>query len=134
MTTYYVHPAHRMARRLSRMSDMDRVAVHVPINVTVADDVFTIAAMIPGVSADDVKIEILEDVVTINGEFSSEDSEETKYLLNELPKGNFSRRLRLPVLLDASSAEAEVKNGFLTLRVAQAEESKAKQIAVKTKK
>ena len=37
-------------------------------------------------------------------------------------------------MLDASSAEAEVKNGLLVLRVGQAEESKAKQITVKAKK
>ena len=134
MTTYYVHPAHRMARRMSQMAEMNTADVHIPVNVSTADDVFTITAMIPGVSPDDVKIEVLEDVVTISGEFGSEDSKEIKCLLNELPTGKFSRRLRLPVLLDANSAEAEVKNGLLTLRVPQAEESKAKQIAVKTKK
>jgi HSP20 family molecular chaperone IbpA len=36
-------------------------------------------------------------------------------------------------MLDASGAEAEVKNGVLNLRVSQAEETKAKQIKVKTK-
>ena len=134
MTTYYVHPARRMARRFARMAEMDKVDVHIPVNVTVEGDVYNLSAMIPGISADEVKIEILEDVVTISGEFPSEESEETKYLLRELPKGSFNRRLRLPVMLDSTSAEAEVKDGLLVLRVAQAEETKAKQITVKTKK
>lgn len=123
-----------MARRYPRMEEMKRADVHIPVNVTVENDVYTLSAMVPGVSAEDVKIEILEDVVTISGEFASEASEEIKYLLRELPKGSFMRRLRLPVMLDATGAEAEVKNGLLIVRVPQAEETKAKQIAVKTKK
>jgi HSP20 family protein len=133
MKTYYMNPAYRMARRRAHMAEKARTDVHIPVNVTAVDDVYTLTAMIPGISADDVKIEILEDVVTISGDFSGEENEEIKYLLRELPAGHFSRRLRLPVLLDAASAEAEVKNGILNLRVAQAEESKAKQIKVKTK-
>ena len=133
MKTYYINPAYRMARRFAHQADMERTDVHIPVNVTVADDVYTLTAMVPGISPDDVKIEILEDVVTISGEFSGEENEEIKYLLREIPTGRFSRQMRLPVLLDASGAEAEVKNGILNLRVPQAEESKAKQIKVKTK-
>lgn len=134
MNTYYVHPAYRMARRFRQMADMDRVDVHIPVNVSVEDDIYTLSAIIPGIAAEDVSIEILEDVVTISGEFNREENEEVKYLLNELPTGKFTRRLRLPVLLDASSAAAEVKDGILVLKVAQAEETKAKQITVKAKK
>jgi HSP20 family protein len=128
-----MNPAYRMARRRAHLADAERTEVHIPVNVTSANDVYTLTAMIPGISADDVKIEILEDVVTISGEFPGEENEEIKYLLRELPTGHFSRRLRLPVMLDASGAEAEVKNGVLNLRVPQAEETKAKQIKVKTK-
>jgi HSP20 family protein len=133
MKTYYMNPAYRMARRRAHLAEMERTEVHIPVNVTAMDDVYTLTAMLPGISADDVKIEVLEDVVTISGEFSGEENAENKYLLREIPTGRFSRRLRLPVLLDAAGAEAEVKNGILNLRVPQAEESKAKQIKVKTK-
>lgn len=133
MKTYYMNPAYRMARNRARLADAERTEVHIPVNVTVADDVYTLSAMVPGISADDVKIEILEDVITISGEFPIVENEEIKYLLREVPTGRFSRRLRLPVLLDAAGAEAEVNNGVLNLRVPQAEESKAKQIKVKTK-
>ena len=115
---------------------MENTQVHIPVNVSFDGDAYIISAMVPGVSASDVKIEVLEDVVTISGEFPIdpvEENEEIKYLLSELPKGEFTRRLRLPVTLDAAGAEAEVKNGVLNLRVLQAEESKAKQIKVKTK-
>ena len=133
MTNYYVHPAHRMARRLARTGTMENNQVHIPVNVSFDGDAYLISAMVPGISASDVKIEVLEDIVTISGEFPSEENEDIKSLLSELPTGSFSRRLRMPVTLDAAGAEAEVKNGMLSLRVLQAEESKAKQIKVKTK-
>jgi HSP20 family protein len=122
-----------MARRFARAAASEQNQVHIPVNVSLDGDAYIITAMIPGISPEDVKIEVLEDVVTLRGDFSSEENEDIKYLLRELPKGSFSRRLRLPVTLDASGAEAEIKNGVLSLRVLQAEESKAKQIKVKTK-
>ncbi|MEN8241986.1 MAG: Hsp20/alpha crystallin family protein [Chloroflexota bacterium] len=133
MTNYYVHPAHRMARRLARTAASEHNHVHIPVNVRFDGEAYLITAMVPGVSPADVKIEVLEDIVTLSGEFPVEQNEDTKSLLDELPSGQFSRRLRLPVTLDASGADAEIKNGMLSLRVLQAEESKAKQIKVKTK-
>lgn len=133
MTNYYVHPAHRMARRLARNTAPTNNHVHIPVDVRFEDEAYLITAMVPGVAPADVKIEVLEDVVTISGEFPVAENEDSKSLLSELPSGHFSRRLRLPVILDASGAEAEVKNGLLNFRVLQAEETKAKQIKVKTK-
>jgi len=133
MNNYYVHPAHRMARRMARTAASEHNQVHIPVNVSFDGEAYLITAMVPGVAPADVKIEVLEDIVTISGEFPVEQNEDTKHLLNELPSGEFSRRLRMPVILDASGAEADVKDGMLSLRVLQAEESKAKQIKVKTK-
>ena len=52
---------------------------------------------------------------------------------SEIPTGSFARSMRLPSLLNAAGAEAEVINGVLKLRVPKAEEAKAKQIKVKVK-
>lgn len=133
MMTRYITPRRRMARRYAPAIDARRFEVHIPVDVTVEDEAFTITAFVPGVSAEDVKIEVLDDLVTISGDFPAEEGEDTRYLLRERPSGSFSRSLRLPVTLDASGAEAEVKDGILNLRVPQAEESKAKQIKVKVK-
>jgi HSP20 family protein len=94
-------------------------------------DDYIITALLPGISAEDLNIEVLENTVSISGEFSVDGDEETRYLLQERPSGKFSRTLRLPVLLDDKGAEAEVKDGILRLRIPQAEEAKAKLIKVK---
>jgi HSP20 family protein len=122
-----------MARRFAHMSESYRPDVHIPVDVIVEGEEYLIKAFVPGVTAEDVKIEILENVVSISGEFTSDADEDTSYMLREVPSGDFSRKLRLPKLLDASGAEAEVKDGILNLRVPLAEEAKAKQIKVKVK-
>ena len=129
MLRYYVSPRRRFARAIedSRCAD-----VHIPVDVVADDDGYTLTAYVPGVKAEDVKIEVLEDVISISGEFPTVD-EEANYLLKERPTGEFSRKLRMPTTLDASKAEAEVVNGVLNLRVAKAEEAKAKQIKIKAK-
>ena len=132
MVTYYISPSRAMARKVRE--DAASPSVYIPMDVAVIGDDYLITAMIPGVKAEELQIEILEDVVSVKGEFAkAEDVEEIKYLRRELPSGSFARSLRLPTSLNAAKAEAEVVNGVLNLRVPKAEEAKAKQIKVKTK-
>jgi len=133
MLTYYVNPRRRLARRLAQLNDSRHPDVYVPVDVIVDGDDYLITAFLPGVSAEDVNIEVLEDTISISGDFAVEENEDAEYLLRERPTGRFSRKLRLPLLLDTAGAEAEVKDGVLNLRVPQAEETKAKQIKVKVK-
>ena len=132
MTTYYVSPRSRMLRRYREL-DAQRPDVQIPMDVIADGDDFLMVAYVPGVNAENLQIEVLEDVVTIKGEFVSDLDEEAKVLRREIPTGKFSRSMRLPSQLNASDAVAEVVNGVLTLRVPKAEEAKAKQIKVKVK-
>ncbi len=134
MLTYYVNPRRRLARRLAQLNDSRHPDVYVPVDVIVDGDDYLISAFLPGVSAEDVNIEVIEDTVSISGEFSAEENEDVRYLLQERPNGRFHRKLRLPGLLEAADSEAEVKDGVLSLRVPKAEESKAKKIKVKENK
>ena len=84
MTTYYVNPRSRMLRRYREM-DAQRPAVQIPLDVIAESDDFLLVAYVPGVNADDLQIEILENVVTIKGEFLSDLAEDAKMLRNEIP-------------------------------------------------
>jgi len=84
-------------------------------------------------------IPLLDGVVTIEGEFKTDDNE---YLMRELPHGSFSRSLRLPALqaqaglpapVDAEKAEAKITDGVLTLRLPKAESARPKTIRVAAK-
>jgi len=100
------------------------------VNIREEDDAYVLSALVPGLNADELNIQILDDVVRIEGEYKQD---ENQYLMQELPHGSFSRALRLPALVDANSVEAKIADGVLTLTLPKAESAKPKKIQVKVK-
>ena len=98
-----------------------------PVNIREEDAAYVLTAFVPGLSADELNIQILDDALSIEGEYKHEESE---YVLNELPAGAFRRTLRLASELDADKAEAKIDNGLLTLRLPKAESARPKVIKV----
>ena len=140
MMTMYVSPYRRLARMRNAMNHMveEDLAETEPreremllaVDVHARDEDYVISALIPGLEADDIDIEVLNNTVSIRGEFKQPDKGDAKYLLCELPAGRFSRVITLPTALDISKAEATLKNGVFTLRVPKAEEHRPKVIKV----
>ena len=130
LQTYpYNHIQQRPRRRFARRwVENDQHTLN--INVREDDDVFVLSALVPGLKADDLNIQILDDVVRIEGEYRLD---ENQYLMQELPHGSFSRTLRLPVAINADSVEAKIKDGVLTLTLPKAESSKPKRISIKSR-
>jgi HSP20 family protein len=75
-------------------------------------------ADLPGLTKDDVEIEVKDGVLSISGERKSEhhDSGEGFYRI-ERAFGRFSRSLDLPAGIDAASVAAEFDNGVLEVRI-----------------
>jgi len=88
---------------------------------------------LPGVSAEDLDIQIVNEVVTISGEVKLERDARTEYLLAELPAGRFHRVVSLPAPLDSEKVEASLESGILTLNIPKVEEAKPKSIKVTQK-
>lgn len=103
-----------------------------PIEVRADDEAYLITAEVPGMAAEDLQVEVLEDLVILRGEFKPDGAGEA--LINELDRsGGFYRRIRLPEAIDAEAIEAKVENGLLTVRVPKGEEARPKKIEVKAK-
>ena len=131
MATLYMTPTFRRAVRWYQPVGFNGGS-RLPVDVHADDEAYTITAAVPGLKAEDVHVEILDDVVTLRGQIGAKDEAERNYLLRELSLGEFNRSLRLPDPLDASKAEATVENGMLTLRIPKSEEARPKVIPVKT--
>jgi HSP20 family protein len=137
--TVYISPYRRLATLRQAMDRMleENMAETAPaeremtlaLDVTAQEEGYTFRALVPGLEADDLAIEILNNTVSIRGEFKTEESE-AQYLTCELPNGRFSRTVTLPVALDPSKAEADLKNGVLTLYVPKAEAHRPKSIKI----
>jgi HSP20 family protein len=100
------------------------------VDVCAEEEAYTIKALVPGLEADDINIEILNNTIALRGEFESTDIENVKYLNCELPSGKFRRVITLPTELDSAKSEANIKNGVLVLRVPKAEVDRPKTIKI----
>jgi HSP20 family protein len=124
MTLYIQpYPFRRMARRWAEQPRENSLNV----NVREQDDAYILSALVPGLQAEDLNIQVLENVVSIEGEYKAE---ETEFLLNELPNGSFRRTLRLPTEVEADKVEAKIADGVLTLSLPKAESARPKKIKI----
>jgi HSP20 family protein len=129
--TFYLHPYSyaRPSRRLARRWAENQEQT-LGINVREEDDAYILSALVPGLKSEDLNIQVLEDVLRIEGEYKAD---ENAYLVRELPNGAFTRTLRLPSAIEADSVEAHIADGVLTLRLPKAESARPKKIQVKVK-
>ncbi|HEY5672018.1 MAG TPA: Hsp20/alpha crystallin family protein [Anaerolineales bacterium] len=138
--TFYISPYRRMATLRNMMNRMFEESLDetpngeremmLAVDVKAEDEAYDIVALVPGLEPEDINIEIINNTVTLRGEFKSVSDEDGKSLVNELPAGRFRRVITLPVALDSSKTEASIKNGVLHLRVPKAEAHRPKSIKV----
>jgi HSP20 family protein len=81
-----------------------------------------VKAEMPGLSKDDIEVNISDDVITISGEKKSEEKIEKKdYFRLERSHGSFSRSLTLPTEIQTDKAKAAFKDGVLEVRIPKSE-------------
>lgn len=117
MTFYLTSPRYFTRRWAVRPEEMTPV-YSLPMDVRDDGEAYTLTAYVPGLKAEDLTIQVLDDTISVEGEYSQHEGEA---LVRELPSGSFRRSLRLPFALDAQKAEASIEHGVLTLRVPRAE-------------
>ena len=117
------YPFRRMLRRVASEPQPRALGV----NVREEEDAYILSALVPGLKAEDLNIQVLENVVSIEGEYKDE---EASFLMNELPRGAFRRSLRMPAEIDSEKVEARIADGILTLTLPKAESARPKKIQV----
>jgi HSP20 family protein len=94
-------------------------------------DHLVLRADLPGMSEDDVDIEIKDGVLTVSGERKAEHEEKGEgFHRVERSFGSFSRSLSLPDGVDAGRIEANFADGVLEVRVPKPEESKPTRVQI----
>ena len=93
-----------------------------------------VKAALPGLKADEVQINVSNDVLTLKGEMKHEEEKKDKsWHIREHRWGAFERSIRLPTGVIADRAKADFDNGILTITLPKSEDVKPKTITVKTK-
>lgn len=106
----------------------------VAVDMYETDDHLVIKATVPGIKPEDIDVTVTGDLLTVKGEFKSEEkTEKRNYLRQERRYGSFCRQISLPTGVDTNKAKATFENGLLTLELPKAESVKAKSIKVVAK-
>ena len=92
---------------------------------------FVLKAELPGVKREDINLTFENNVLTVRGErqFGDEVKRENYHRI-ERHYGAFSRSFTVPPTIDSSRIAASFKDGVLTIRMAQRDEARPKQIEV----
>lgn len=102
-----------------------------PVDVEETSDHILLTAELPGMSREDIDIELEDGVLTIQGEKKEEAKDEgAQGLLYERRWGSFTRRFTLPRAVDPGNITASYENGILSIRVPKAEEAKGRKIEI----
>jgi len=103
------------------------------VDVSESDTDIMITVELPGVKAQDVKVNITKEYVSISGE---KKAEEQNHKLHRVERsfGKFSRSWSLPDTIDTEKAEARFKDGIMTVKLPKFTElpRQAKELPIKT--
>jgi len=92
---------------------------------------YVLRADLPGLSEEDVKIELEDNVLTISGERKAEHEERKEgYYRVERASGSFARSLTLPEGVDPAGVSANFDRGVLEVRIPKPEERKPRKVAI----
>ena len=102
--------------------------------VDVAEDAkaYSVAIELPGVKAEDLKVEIDGHRLTVKGEKRVETEDKTDRVHRfERRFGSFERVFTVPEAVDSSAIEAKVADGVLTLTLPKSEKAQPRSISIK---
>lgn len=106
------------------------VALLPPVDVIEDGTGITLRADLPGVSKDNLKLQVEAETLTIEGEvsFAIPEGMEANYV--EVSQPRYRRVFTLSKELDTGKVSAELKNGVLTLRIPKAERAQPRRIDI----
>jgi HSP20 family protein len=105
------------------------------VDVFEEKDAIRITAEVPGVKADDVRISLENNVLTLRGEKKQTTEERTERVHRyERCYGAFERSFTVPTTIDADHITAAYEDGVLTVSLPKVERAKPRQISVAVQK
>ena len=95
------------------------------------EDSFVLRADLPGMSEEDIAIEVEDNVLTVSGERKTEAEEQREgFYRVERAFGSFRRSLTLPEGVDPKAVQAAFDKGVLEVRIPKPEERKPRRIEI----
>lgn len=118
----------------SRLPEQTRPGpVYTPaVDIFEHESAITVLADMPGVRAQDLDIDLRENVLTLTGRVSPPDATGQSFVLREYEPGTFFRQFTLGSAIEQTKIDAKLTDGVLRLELPKAEKARPRQIAVRT--
>lgn len=122
----------RLRRLSEEIEGSEAVTAWKPaVDLVETEDEYRLDAELPGMSADDIDVEVQEGDLVIRGEKESEEEGEGRdYRFTERSYGEFYRRFSLPTSVDAGAISARFESGVLTVRIPKKEQEAGRKIEI----
>ncbi|MBN1907131.1 MAG: Hsp20/alpha crystallin family protein [Deltaproteobacteria bacterium] len=91
----------------------------------------TLLADMPGVKAEDLNIDLKENILTLDGDVKKPEGQNELELFTEYRTGKYYRQFNLSEIIDQSKIEAKMTDGVLRLTLPKVEAAKPRKIAIK---
>ena len=92
----------------------------------------TVFADMPGVKAQDLKVDLRESVLTLTAQVTPPETAREADVLREYESGTFFRQFSLSETIDQAKIDAQLNNGVLRLELPKVERARPRQITVRT--
>ena len=102
------------------------------VDIFETDRELTLLADLPGVKAENLTIDLRENILTLTGEVEPFESDNEKDILVEYETGKYYRQFSLSNVIDQSKINANLTDGVLRLTLPKVEEAKPRKIEVRT--
>ena len=108
-------------------------AVYSPsVDIFENENSITVLADMPGVKAQDLKIDLRESVLTLTAHVTRPDGAKESDVLREYQSGTFFRQFTLSEAIDQTKIDAQLTNGVLRLELPKVEKARPRQITIRT--
>ena len=101
------------------------------VDIYEKDTDIVLMADMPGVAADDLEIDLRDNVLTITGEVQPQEKEGQAPIFREYRTGRYYRQFSLSNDIDQGRIEASLKNGVMRLVLPKVEKAKPRKIEVR---
>lgn len=116
-------------RNIARFFGSDGFQEHSPrVNISESAELFVLELQVPGFDRKDLKVELVNDTLTVQGVYAEEEGKDTeqRWTRREFSRSAFERSFTLPRTVQGESIKAEHLNGVLRLTIPKREEAKPK--------
>ena len=101
-----------------------------PVDLLETPDLYIVMAELPGVTQDDIQIQLQDGNLTISGVRREREPACEQYHRIERGHGTFSRTFHLPVPVEADGITADLRDGVLTVTCPKSTDGPARRIEI----